>query len=192
MRRQRPCLSVHPRTRITQTRDAPIYSHRPHAIGARVESSRAREGPSLRRPDKDGRVRGGGVERAGIAASVRARVGVSARGVARKCVAVGGCAWVRARVCVCVSARVCVCVCTCLFLRVRVCVCVSVSMCVCVCACVSDHRVPPIPPRPLCYPYIPPPLDVLSRDGCVHVCRRAGWRVLAGARVAKQNAQDHR
>ena len=133
MRRQRPCLSVHPRTRITQTRDAPIYSHRPHAIGARVESSRAREGPSLRRPDKDGRVRGGGVERAGIAASVRARVGVSARGVARKCVAVGGCAWVRARVCVCVRACVCVCVYVFISARACVCVCVSVSMCVCVC-----------------------------------------------------------
>ena len=164
MRRQRPCVSVHPRTRITQTRDAPIYSHRPHAIGARVESSRAREGPSLRRPDKDGRVRGGGVERAGIAASVRARVGVSARGVARKCVAVGGCAWVRARVCVCVRACVCVCVYVFISARACVCVCVSVSMCVCVCVCARERSSGPAhSPPSVVLPLHPPPGCPLAR-----------------------------
>ena len=42
---------------------------------------------------------------------------------------VGGRAWRRGSVCVCV----CVCVC------VRVCVSVCVSVCVCVCACVCVH-----------------------------------------------------
>ena len=100
-----------------------------------------------------------------------------------------------ARVCVCVCPRVCVCVCVRVYFCACVCVCVCLYlyMCVCVCACVSDHRVPPIPPRPLCYPYIPPPW-MSSRAMAAYMCAvaRAGvsWLVLGSRSKMRKIIDD--